>query len=129
MDFLSLLGCNRLKSIDYIVPVPLHPKKFKARGYNQLTTFGTSISEILEVPYIDNVLIKKSVTKILFGALLTLQCLIAQTVYCSAIGINCRASIGCKVSNAPSNFNHPSGIAVDHVTGDVFVYWFVAHVA
>ena len=59
----ELLDCNRLKSIDYIVPVPLHPKKFKARGYNQLTTFGTSISEILEVPYIDNVLIKKSVTK------------------------------------------------------------------
>ncbi len=59
----ELLNCNRLKPVDYIVPVPLHPKKFKARGYNQLTTFGTSISEILEVPYIDNVLIKKSVTE------------------------------------------------------------------
>jgi len=59
----ELLNCNRLKPVDYIVPVRLHPKKFKARGYNQLTTFGTSISEILEVPYMDNVLIKKSVTE------------------------------------------------------------------
>jgi len=57
----ELLNCSRLQSVDYIVPVPLHPKKFKSRGYNQLTTFGASISEILGVPYIDNVLIKKSV--------------------------------------------------------------------
>jgi len=51
---------NALKPIDYIVPVPLHPKKFKARGYNQLTTFGKSISEIINAAYIDNLLIKKS---------------------------------------------------------------------
>jgi len=59
----ELLNCTRLQSVDYIVPVPLHPKKFRSRGYNQLTTFGKSISEILGVPYIDNVLIKKSVNE------------------------------------------------------------------
>ena len=59
----ELLNCTRLQSVDYIVPVPLHPKKFRSRGYNQLTTFSKSISEILGVPYIDNVLIKKSVNE------------------------------------------------------------------
>lgn len=59
----ELLNSQRLQSVDYIVPVPLHPKKFESRGYNQLTTFGTSISEILGAPYIDDVLIKKSVNE------------------------------------------------------------------
>lgn len=59
----ELLNCTRLQSVDYIVPVPLHPKKFRSRGYNQLTTFGTSISEILGASYIDSVLLKKFVNE------------------------------------------------------------------
>jgi competence protein ComFC len=55
----ELKNCERFKSVDFIVPVPLHPKKLRKRGFNQLTTFGKSISEILEVPFLDNVLIKK----------------------------------------------------------------------
>ena len=58
----ELKDCDRFITVDYIVPVPLHPKKFKTRGYNQLTTFGISLSEILGVPYIDDKLIRKSVT-------------------------------------------------------------------
>lgn len=58
----ELNECERFPSIDYIVPVPLHSKKLKERGYNQLSTFGRSISEILNVPFINNVLLKKSVT-------------------------------------------------------------------
>jgi len=54
---------KRLPSVDFIVPVPLHKKKFRKRGYNQLTTFGLSIAQILEVPFIDDVLIRKSVTE------------------------------------------------------------------
>jgi len=42
--------------------VPLHPKKLKKRGYNQLTTFGESLSKILDIPYIDTLLIRKSIT-------------------------------------------------------------------
>lgn len=45
-------------SFDYIVPVPLHPKKLKERGYNQLTTFGIALSKHLEIPYVDNLLIR-----------------------------------------------------------------------
>jgi len=58
----ELKESKRFPSIDYIVPVPLHVKKLKKRGYNQLSTFGNSISDILDVPFINNVLIKESVT-------------------------------------------------------------------
>lgn len=59
----ELKESNRVPAIDCIVPVPLHSKKLKKRGYNQLSTFGNSLSNILEVPFIENVLIKKSVTE------------------------------------------------------------------
>jgi len=54
-------GC--FKGVDCIVPVPLHPKKLKSRGYNQLTTFGKTLSEILEIPYLENVLVRKLKTE------------------------------------------------------------------
>ena len=46
------------KTIDVVVPVPLHKKKRKTRGYNQVTKFGVKITEALNVEYIDDVLIK-----------------------------------------------------------------------
>ena len=49
---------SRFKNIDYIVPVPLHPKKLKKRGYNQLTTFGETLSSELNIKYLPNKLIK-----------------------------------------------------------------------
>ncbi|MDY7394141.1 phosphoribosyltransferase family protein [Aureibaculum sp. 2210JD6-5] len=58
-----LKNSKRFPKIDYVVPVPLHDKKLKIRGYNQLTTFGLSISKIIKVPYVDDVLIRKSVTE------------------------------------------------------------------
>jgi ComF family protein len=59
----QLKESKRLPKVDYIVPVPLHPKKLKKRGYNQLTTFGKSISKILDAPFITDVLIKKSASE------------------------------------------------------------------
>jgi len=44
-------------NVDYIVPVPIHKKKLKNRGYNQLTTFGQTLSSVLDVPYFPNSLI------------------------------------------------------------------------
>ncbi len=49
--------------VDYIVPVPLHPKKLKKRGYNQVTTFGKQLSKIMKIPYKTGVLIRTSATK------------------------------------------------------------------
>jgi len=49
---------DRFNDIDYIVPVPLHPKKKKIRGYNQLTKFGKSLASKLNTQYCENKLIK-----------------------------------------------------------------------
>ena len=49
--------------IDAIIPVPLHKRKFKERGYNQVTTFGKAIASGLEIPFVENVLIRTLYTK------------------------------------------------------------------
>ncbi|MNE29788.1 DNA utilization protein GntX [compost metagenome] len=48
---------------DAIIPVPLHKRKFKERGYNQVTTFGQAIALGLDVPFVENILIRKLYTK------------------------------------------------------------------
>ncbi|GEC73189.1 amidophosphoribosyltransferase [Flavobacterium flevense] len=48
---------------DEIIPVPLHSKKLKERGYNQVSTFGQSLSEKLNVKYNDAVLFRKTYSK------------------------------------------------------------------
>ena len=50
------------KNIDVVVGVPLHKNKQKARGYNQVTGFGKAIAHALEIPYLEDVLIKVSKT-------------------------------------------------------------------
>ena len=37
--------------INELVPVPLHKKKEKDRGYNQLDSFGKRLSELSGIPY------------------------------------------------------------------------------
>ncbi|KUO67084.1 MAG: amidophosphoribosyltransferase [Lutibacter sp. BRH_c52] len=54
---------HRFKTIDCIIPVPLHPKKLKKRGYNQVTTFGESLAKKLEIPYNPSILTRISSTK------------------------------------------------------------------
>ncbi len=39
-----------IKCIDYILPVPLHKSKLRARGYNQSEEFGRGLSEALGIP-------------------------------------------------------------------------------
>jgi ComF family protein len=52
-----------LKTIDVIIPVPLHKKKYKERGYNQVTTFGKALSNELNVLYDESILIRKVYSK------------------------------------------------------------------
>ncbi|GFD75452.1 amidophosphoribosyltransferase [Tenacibaculum sp. KUL113] len=54
---------NTFIDIDYIIPVPLHLKKLKSRGYNQVTMFGKRLSDILNVEYKPDILIRTSKTK------------------------------------------------------------------
>jgi len=46
----ALLKENLAEKIDCIVPVPLHPKKQRIRGYNQSDVIAGGISEITKVP-------------------------------------------------------------------------------
>jgi len=47
---IDLLDSPDFTSIDFIIPVPLHPKKYKLRGYNQSEWISKGISEILNKP-------------------------------------------------------------------------------
>ncbi|KRD11577.1 amidophosphoribosyltransferase [Flavobacterium sp. Root901] len=48
---------------DAVIPVPLHPRKFRERGYNQVTTFGKALAEGLKIPYNDSILYRKKYSK------------------------------------------------------------------
>jgi ComF family protein len=52
-----------LQSVDEIIPVPLHPKKLKERGYNQVTAFGEALSSGLNLVYNDSLLIRNVYSK------------------------------------------------------------------
>ena len=54
----DLLDTDDFSSIDVIIPVPLHPKKYKTRGYNQSEWIGNGLSEILGKPQDTNTLIR-----------------------------------------------------------------------
>jgi len=59
----NLLG-ERLKSsplyqaIDLVIPVPLHHKKLRLRGYNQSTFIAEGLAEKLNIPFRENILIR-----------------------------------------------------------------------
>ena len=53
-----LLRSGAFSDIDCIVPVPLHKRKRKQRGYNQLTQFGKTLGEVLKKEYLENYLIR-----------------------------------------------------------------------
>lgn len=54
---------QKLNDIDMIIPVPLHHKKHKIRGYNQVSCFGLALSESLQVPLNETLLYKKTYSK------------------------------------------------------------------
>jgi len=54
----KLKDSNFIKDIDYIVPVPLHPNRLKKRGYNQSLLLAQGIAEKINLPIIDNNLIR-----------------------------------------------------------------------
>ena len=59
----DLKNIKLLQSVDEIIPVPLHPKKLKERGYNQVTAFGTALSANLNLDYNDSLLIRNVYSK------------------------------------------------------------------
>lgn len=54
----ELIQSSLFQDIDAIIPVPLHPKKEKMRGYNQSTEIGKGLSESMDRPLITGNLIR-----------------------------------------------------------------------
>jgi len=51
------------RSVDVVIPVPLHRSRFRKRGYNQVTKFGQEIAKALNVEFNDKILRKNVRTK------------------------------------------------------------------
>lgn len=45
-------------NVDLIIPIPIHPRKKRKRGYNQAEYFARGLSIVLQIPY-DNSLLKR----------------------------------------------------------------------
>lgn len=50
-------------TIDAVVPVPLHPKKLRRRGYNQVAGFARRLAHHLDAEYVGHILLKTANTK------------------------------------------------------------------
>ena len=46
------------EGLDYLIPVPLHPKKERKRGYNQSLMIARGVSEVTGIPIGDNFLVR-----------------------------------------------------------------------
>ena len=45
-------------NIDFMIPMPIHPKKEKKRGYNQAALLCVGINSIIKLDYIENAIVK-----------------------------------------------------------------------
>ncbi|WP_264519887.1 ComF family protein [Flavobacterium sp. N1994] len=59
----ELKDLEQLKNIDYIIPVPLHQKRLRERGYNQVEGFGNALAADLKIPFDEKILFRKLYTK------------------------------------------------------------------
>ncbi len=59
----DLKDIKSLATVDVIIPVPLHRKKLKERGYNQVTTFGKALSFSLNRNYEEHILFRNTYSK------------------------------------------------------------------
>ena len=48
---------------EVVIPVPLHKRKFRERGYNQVSTFGKALAGGLNIAFDDTVLYRKKYSK------------------------------------------------------------------
>ena len=54
---------NAFDDIDCIIPVALHPKKQKQRGYNQVSKFGKTLGSHLNKPFLEDLLLRTTKSK------------------------------------------------------------------
>jgi ComF family protein len=60
---MELRRSNRFNTLDVIVPVPLHPKRLRQRGYNQAECIAKGISEGLGLPLVTDCLVRAEYTE------------------------------------------------------------------
>lgn len=58
----QLTASPLFSEIDLIIPVPLHPRKQHARGYNQSSLYAKGLAETMQLPWSDKFLIRKTFT-------------------------------------------------------------------
>ena len=57
------LVVDKLSVFTLVVPIPLHKKRQRRRGYNQVAGFGKALAETLGIGYNDRALVRKKPTK------------------------------------------------------------------
>ncbi len=58
-----LKSAEPFRSVDAIVPVPLHPKKERLRGYNQSAMFAKGLSDSMNIPILYKALMRQIFTE------------------------------------------------------------------
>ncbi len=58
----QLITEERYRSIQSILPIPLHPKKKRKRGYNQSEWIAMGLSKGMGIPYLTDVLVRTQFT-------------------------------------------------------------------
>ncbi|MEL6988847.1 MAG: phosphoribosyltransferase family protein [Bacteroidota bacterium] len=59
----ELSETKEYQNIDIVIPVPIHPRKKRKRGYNQVTGFGKALAEYLNCDFSEKILVKSKNTK------------------------------------------------------------------
>lgn len=54
----KLIQEMEMPDFDGIIPVPIHPKKLKKRGYNQVVPFAQTLSDKTQIPMVEEVLVR-----------------------------------------------------------------------
>jgi ComF family protein len=60
---IQLIHYEKWKEIDMIIPIPLHKKKERERGYNQSEWIAKGLSAGMQIPYHTNLLIRSEFTE------------------------------------------------------------------
>ena len=59
----ELIKHEGFRRVDVVIPVPLHSKRLRQRGFNQVHKFGKKLAEALECDFNTDVLLKSKATK------------------------------------------------------------------
>lgn len=59
----DLKSLDIIREVDAIIPVPIHRRRLRERGYNQVHAFGEALSDTLGIPLVEDLLVRKVYSK------------------------------------------------------------------